>query len=128
MTAVLIGIASAGPDSSQKKLLGVDGDKTIGRVDRFLRRYDELDAKNTEERVVAGAIPLNARIINRLVKLENKIVDPKLADDLLEGTALKTQLDAALPYSGRKQAFERWHAEGVDPCSITKSSQDTPRH
>ncbi|KAF4038158.1 hypothetical protein GN244_ATG09744 [Phytophthora infestans] len=96
MTAVLIGIASAGPDSSQKKLLGVDGDKTIGRVDRFLRRYDELDAKNTEERVVAGAIPLNARIIIRLVKLENKIVDPKLADDLLEGTALKTQLDAAL--------------------------------
>ncbi|EEY69748.1 secreted RxLR effector peptide protein, putative [Phytophthora infestans T30-4] len=121
IAAVLSGIATAAADSRHNKLAAVDSDKTTDRVELFLRRNDELDAENTDERIVAGAIPLNARIIKRLVKLEKKMVDPKLADDLLEGTTLKTELDAALPYAGRTQVFERWHAQGLDPSSITKA-------
>lgn len=129
IAVVLSGIASVVADSSQDKLMAVEGDQTTGTVNRFLRRDDELSAENTEERIVAGDIPLSARMINNIYKVEKRIVDPKLADELLEKPGLKTlktHLDAALPYSERAKVFERWHADGVDPSSITKALKVHP--
>ncbi|ETN19951.1 hypothetical protein F441_12935 [Phytophthora nicotianae CJ01A1] len=59
-------------------------------------------------------------MINKLAKLEDKVVDPKLADKLLEGTILQTKLDSALSLSGRNKLFESLRAEGVDPNALSK--------
>ncbi|ETL88501.1 hypothetical protein L917_12420, partial [Phytophthora nicotianae] len=117
------GVTSAGAASTQNTMIAVNEIKEIktsGPTERFLRRHDELGAEATEERIATGPIALNNRMINKLAKLEDKVVDPKLADKLLEGTILQKKLDSALSLSGRNKLFESLRAEGVDPNALSK--------
>ncbi|KAG6965018.1 hypothetical protein JG687_00005643 [Phytophthora cactorum] len=124
MAAILLshsGVSAAPSDSSQNKLVAVNGAKAVkytGTAERFLRRYAESDTRDNEER---QWIALNTRIIDMLFGTSEKIVDPKLVDVLLGGTKIKAELDAALTRGERQvQVFEHWHAQDIKPRAITE--------
>ncbi|KAF1773470.1 hypothetical protein GQ600_14018 [Phytophthora cactorum] len=91
-----IKVSSAVAEASQTKLAAVNGLKTIettGPNKRLLRQFTDLDTEDSEERVEAGVIVLNsAKKIDDLlgIKEVNKILDPKLAEILLNGKKFGT--------------------------------------